>query len=155
MAQHRLLFVCLGNICRSPIAQGVFAHVAAQAGVYDRVDLDSAAIGDWHIGNPPDERAIAMALKRGIDLSDQRARQVRSEDFEMFDMILAMDRSNLNELLDLAPQHRADRVQLFLGPEHDPIEREVPDPYFGDDKGFEEVINLVEAGSRELLARLT
>jgi len=86
MVQHRLLFVCLGNICRSPIAQGVFAHVAAQAGVSDQFDLDSAGIGAWHIGNPPDARAIAMALKRGIDLSDQRARQVKSEDFEMFDM---------------------------------------------------------------------
>ena len=155
MVQHRLLFVCLGNICRSPIAQGVFAHVAAQAGVSDRFDLDSAGIGAWHIGNPPDARAMAAALERGIDLSDQTARQVRSEDFEAFDMILAMDQANLAELLDLAPQNRAGRVQLFLGPEYDPIEREVPDPYYGGDEGFEEVLDLVEAGSRQLIARLT
>jgi protein-tyrosine phosphatase len=154
MVQHRLLFVCLGNICRSPIAQGVFAHVAAQAGVSDQFELDSAGTGAWHVGNPPDARAQASALMRGIDLSDQRARQVRSKDFETFDMILAMDQSNHTELLDLAPQSRAGKVQLFLGPGYDPIEREVPDPYYGGNQGFEEVLDLVEAGSRELLARL-
>ena len=98
---------------------------------------------------------MAAALTRGIDLSDQRARQVRSEDSEAFDIVLAMDQSNLAELLDLAPQNRAGRVQLFLGPGYDPIEREVPDPYYGGNQGFEEVLDLVEAGSRELLARLT
>ena len=153
MSPHRLLFVCLGNICRSPIAQGVFAHVAAQAGKGDLFDLDSAGTGSWHIGNPPDARATAAALRRGIDLSDQRARQVGKQDFEAFDMVLAMDRTNLAELLDLVPQNCADKVQLFLGAAYDPIQREVPDPYFGGEEGFEEVLNLVEAGSRELLAR--
>ncbi|MHA1164292.1 MAG: low molecular weight protein-tyrosine-phosphatase [Alphaproteobacteria bacterium] len=154
MSRHRLLFICLGNICRSPIAQGVFAHVAAQAGKSELFDLDSAGTGAWHIGNPPDPRARAAAFKRGIDLSDQRARQVGMRDFEDFDVILAMDRTNLADLLDLAPQNRESKIQLFLGAEHDPIQREVPDPYFGGEEGFEEVLDLVEAGSRELLARL-
>jgi protein-tyrosine phosphatase len=155
MSLHRLLFVCLGNICRSPIAQGVFAHVAAQAGKGDLFNLDSAGTSAWHIGNPPDARATAAALRRGIDLSDQRARQVGKQDFEAFDMVLAMDQSNHAELLDLAPQNHADKVQLFLGAAYDSIQREVPDPYYGEEEGFEEVLNLVEAGSRELLARFS
>ena len=155
MSRHRLLFVCLGNICRSPMAQGVFAHVAASEGVSDRFELDSAGTGAWHTGNPPDARAQASALIRGIDLSDQRARQVGAEDFEAFNIILAMDRENLTALRDLAPQNHAEKVQLFLGAGYDPIEREVPDPYYGGDEGFEEVLDLIEAGSRELLARLS
>lgn len=151
MAQHRLLFVCLGNICRSPIAQGVFAHVAEQAGMGDRFFLDSAGTGAWHEGHPPDPRAIAAALARGIDLSGQRGRQVALGDFAAFDMILAMDRSNHAALLDLAPEVSADKVRLFLGDEYEPIKREVPDPYYGGDEGFEQVLDLVEAGSRALL----
>ncbi len=154
MAKHRLLFVCLGNICRSSIAQGVFANEAAQAGMRDVFDLDSAGMGAWHIGDPPDPRACAAALKRGIDISGQRARQVNMRDFEAFDLILAMDLSNQAELLDLAPRRDADKVQLFLGIEHDSIQREVPDPYYGGSQGFEEVLDLVETGSRALLARL-
>ena len=155
MARHRLLFVCLGNICRSPMAQGVFAHVVAQAGVSDLFALDSAGTGAWHEGQPPDERARAAALKRGIDLSGQKARQVAMQDFEDFDMILAMDRTNLADLQNLAPQTHADKAGLFLGAGYDSIKREVPDPYYGGGEGFEEVLNLIEAGSRALLARLT
>lgn len=155
MVQHRLLFVCLGNICRSPIAQGVFAHVAEAAGMEDRFSLDSAGTGAWHEGHPPDARAQAAALARGIDLSGQRGRQVAVRDFRAFDMILAMDRTNLAALLDLAPPGHASKVRLFLGDAYDPIQREVPDPYYGGDEGFEEVLDLVEAGARALLAQLT
>jgi len=154
MSLHRLLFVCLGNICRSPIAQGVFAQVAAKAGKNALFELDSAGTGGWHVGNPPDIRAQAAALKRGIDLSDQRARQVENQDFETFDMILAMDRHNHAVLLDMAPQNCTDKVQLFLGPGYEPIQCDVPDPYFGGEEGFDEILNLIEAGSRALLTRL-
>lgn len=154
MKQHRLLFVCLGNICRSPIAEGVFAHLAAQAGKGDLFTVDSAGTGAWHIGDPPDPRAVAAAARRGIDLSGQRARQLRAEDFDAFDLLLAMDRDNLSELLASAPAAYSGRVRLFLDGAPEPGVREVPDPYYGGRDGFEEVLDLAEAGARALLARL-
>ncbi|GBE43338.1 low molecular weight protein-tyrosine-phosphatase YfkJ [bacterium BMS3Bbin10] len=154
MAQHRLLFVCLGNICRSPIAQGVFGDVAARAGMADRFFLDSAGTGTWHIGNPPDPRAAAAAARRGIDISGQRARQVRAHDFSDFDLLLAMDRTNQSDLCALAPEPHTAGIRLFLADAPELGVAEVPDPYFGGNDGFEEVLDLVEAGSRALLARL-
>jgi len=155
MTRHRILFVCLGNICRSPMAEGVFSHIAAEAGHGDRFFVESAGTGAWHIGNPPDPRAVAAASQRGIDLSGQRAREVRSRDFEEFDLVLAMDSSNHESLLRLAPEEHSHKVALFLDhlPEHE--SRDVPDPYYGGDDGFDAVLDLIEAGSRVLLARLT
>ncbi len=155
MSTHRILFVCLGNICRSPMAEGVFSHVAAEAGHAETFIVESAGTGAWHIGNPPDPRAVAAARARGIDLSAQRARQVHVKDFEAFDLVLAMDGSNHADLLQMAPEGHAHKVRLFL--DHLPQSggREVPDPYYGGDDGFEVVLDLIEAGSRTLLARLT
>ena len=155
MATHRILFVCLGNICRSPMAEGVFSHVAAQAGHGEKFIIESAGTGAWHIGNPPDPRAVAAAGRRDIDLSHQRARQVHSDDFEAFDLVIAMDSSNHANLLRMAPEAHAHKIQLFLDHLPDASGREVPDPYYGGDEGFEEVLDLIEAASRALLARLT
>ena len=155
MKRHRLLFVCLGNICRSPLAEGVFASVAAQSGKGDQFELDSAGTGAWHIGDPPDPRAIAAAAGRGIDVSGQRARQVCARDFSHFDVLLAMDRDNQSRLLSLAPGEHAGKIRLFLDDAPELGVREVPDPYYGGENGFDEVLDLVEAGSRALLARLS
>ena len=155
MKRHRLLFVCLGNICRSPIAEGVFAHLAAQAGKGDLFEVDSAGTGAWHIGDPPDPRAVAAAARRGIDLSAQRARQLRAGDFDAFDLLLAMDRDNRSELLIRAPAAHSGKVRLFLDGAPELGLREVPDPYYGGRYGFEEVLDLVEAGAHALLARLS
>ena len=155
MSQTRLLFVCLGNICRSPLAQGVFAHVAKQAGHGERFIVDSAGTGAWHIGNPPDPRAQTAAAARGIDVSAQRARRVRREDFSQFDLLLAMDAANRAALLALSPEKCTHKVRLFLDDLPKPGGREVPDPYYGGAEGFEQVLDLIEAGSRALLARLT
>jgi len=155
MANHKILFVCLGNICRSPVAEAVFAHLAEQAGHGDRFELDSAGTGSWHVGNPPDPRSVAAAAARGVDLSDLRARQVSQQDFKMFDLILAMDAANHATLLALAPQQYAEKIQFFLDDTPDSRQREVPDPYYGGEDGFEELLDLVEEGSRALLARLT
>lgn len=154
MKKIRLLFVCLGNICRSPLAQGVFDHVSAQAGQGDRFETDSAGTASWHVGKPPDPRGIAAAARRGIDISGQRARRLSREDFEEFDLILVMDRANHENALALAPAPHASKVQLFLDGVADAPLREVPDPYYGGDDGFEEVLDLIEAGSKALIQRL-
>ena len=155
MTRHRILFVCLGNICRSPMAEGVFSHIVSEAGHGDRFYIESAGTGPWHVGNAPDPRAVAAAAQRGIDLSGQRAREVRLQDFEEFDLILAMDSSNHENLLRLAPKEHSHKVRLFLDHLPDREAREVPDPYYGGGDGFEAVLDLIEDGSRELMARLT
>ncbi len=137
------------------MAEGVFAHVAAQAGLGSRFMLDSAGTAAWHTGNPTDPRGQAAAAARGIDLTGLRARQVRPRDFTEFDLILAMDGTNLSDLSALAPQESAHKVRLFLDDMRGEGPGEVPDPYYGGDEGFEEVLNLIEAGSKALLARLT
>lgn len=144
-----VLFVCLGNICRSPAAEGVFRDLAERAGL--AVTIDSAGTGAWHRGNPPDRRMMAAAKARGIDLSAQRARQVDTGDFYMFDHILAMDASNLADLHDLAPPDATAEVRMFLdyGAGGD-----VPDPYYGGDDGFEHVLDLVTEASNGLLRHL-
>ncbi|MDX1505642.1 MAG: low molecular weight protein-tyrosine-phosphatase [Spongiibacter sp.] len=148
----RVLLVCLGNICRSPAAHGVLVHQLAQAGLAGRVAVDSAGTGDWHVGRPPDPRMLSAAQQRGYDLSPLRARQVCAADFDEYDYILAMDNSNLVDLRALAGASRA-HIALFLS-FGDTALREVPDPYYGGDEGFVEVLELVEAGSRGLIARL-
>ncbi len=154
LPKHRLLFVCLGNICRSPMAEGVFAHVAAEAGRGSDFHLDSAGTGDWHIGKPPDERAQAAALARGIDLSRQRARRVRPRDFSDFDLILAMDRDNVRALEVMAPPEAQAGVRLFMEFAPETGVREVPDPYFGAEGGFDHALDLIEAAARGLLSHL-
>ncbi len=155
MATHRLLFVCLGNICRSPLAEGVFGHLAAEAGVADRFELDSAGTGSWHVGDPPDARARRAAAARGIDISGQRARQVGPADFDRFDLILAMDRSNAEVLWRLAGrlgEDHAAKVRLFMEFAPETGVGEVPDPYYGGAAGFERVIDLIGEAAHGLLA---
>lgn len=149
----RILFVCLGNICRSPTAEAVMRARAEAAGQADSLTLDSAGTGDWHVGKPPDRRARDAAAKRGYDLSSLRARQVNRDDFHTFDFILAMDGSNLADLQALAPAGSRARVQLFLDFSHGP-EQDVPDPYYGGEDGFDAVLDLVESACDGLIATL-
>ena len=153
----RLLFVCLGNICRSPTAEGVMRHLVGEAGLEDRIEVDSAGLGDWHVGSLPDPRARAAANLRGLTL-DSTARTVADEDFDRFDLLLASDRANERELLARAPDDAA-RAKVRLLRSFDPVavehgELEVPDPYFGADGGFDEVLLVVEAACRGLLAEV-
>ena len=141
--RRSILFVCTGNICRSPTAEGVFKRLCKEKGIELRVE--SAGIGDWHVGDPPDERAQRHARTRGYDLSAQRARQVTARDFEEFDMILAMDRGHLQALRRMAPAHHHAKIRLFVA------DRDVPDPYYGGAAGFERVLDLVEERCRALL----
>jgi protein-tyrosine phosphatase len=155
VAKQSILFVCLGNICRSPTAEGVFRARAAHAGLADRLEIDSAGTGDWHVGQPPDRRAIAAAATRGYDLASLRARQVAVEDFHRFDWILAMDRANLRELAALRPRAFTGHLGLFLDVAPDLDVREVPDPYYGGADGFERVLDLIETASDALIERVS
>lgn len=150
----KVLFVCLGNICRSPTAHGVFQHEVREAGLKDRIEIDSAGTGDWHIGCAPDRRALASARERGYDLSELVARQVSPEDFESFHYVLAMDRQNLSDLQAMKPDDYQGHLGLFLDFARDHDLSEVPDPYYGGDRGFEEVLDMVEDASRGLLAHI-
>jgi protein-tyrosine phosphatase len=154
MAKHRLLFVCLGNICRSPMAEGVFRRVAEDEGVLHLFEIDSAGMGRWHIGQAPDQRAQVAARARGIDISNQSARQVRRSDFADFDLLLAMDGSNLADLSDLAPKDARHKVRRFLDYAPHIGTRDVPDPFFGGRDGFDHALDLIEEASRGLLADL-
>jgi low molecular weight protein-tyrosine phosphatase len=150
----RVLFVCLGNICRSPTAEGVLRHLAAQAGPRLKIEIDSAGTADYHIGAPPDHRSRRAASRRGIDISGLRARQVTEDDFVRFDLILAMDRENLRELEAMKPANSRASLKLFLEYAPDLNLRDVPDPYYRDAGAFEEVLDLTTAASRGLLASL-
>jgi protein-tyrosine phosphatase len=152
--QDSVLFVCLGNICRSPTAEAVFRERAARAGLRNAVLVGSAGIGDWHVGEPPDRRAIAHAAKRGYDLRELRARQVCGQDFERFRWILAMDRRNLRELTALRPLGHEGHVGLFLDLAPELGVHEVPDPYYGGADGFERVLDLIEAACDSLLEKI-
>lgn len=149
----KVLFVCLGNICRSPTAEGVFRHKLRAAGLEDCVQVDSAGTGDWHIGKAPDSRTRQAALRRGYDLSMQRARQVEAADFQRFDLILAMDKSNLRNLEALRPGDARADLDLYLR-RFDLALDEVPDPYYGGEDGFEQVLDLIEQASDALLVEI-
>ncbi|MBS7661216.1 low molecular weight phosphotyrosine protein phosphatase [Pseudomonas lalucatii] len=149
----RVLFVCLGNICRSPTAEGVFRHKVREAGLQARIEVDSAGTGDWHVGKAPDARTRQAALRRGYDLSALRARQVCVDDFARFDLILAMDVNNLRHLERLRPAGGGAELDLLLrrcrlAPD------EVPDPYYGGEAGFEQVLDLIEQAGDALLLEL-
>jgi len=148
----RVLFVCMGNICRSPTAQGVFETLVEREGLSDVVVIDSAGTHAFHVGEPPDERAREAASRRGIDLSRQRARRVAAEDFGAWDYILAMDEDNLALLHGQCPSEHRETIRLFLEFAPDAGEREVPDPYYGGATGFERVLDLVESASEGLIA---
>jgi protein-tyrosine phosphatase len=150
----RILFVCMGNICRSPTAEGVMRRLIGDAGL-EGIEVESAGTGGWHAGEPPDERATAAAARRGVTL-EGAARQVKPADFRRFDLLIALDRANLRELLALAPdEEAAEKVRLLR--EFEPAasgDLDVPDPYYGGDRGFETVLDMVEAACRELLDEL-
>jgi protein-tyrosine phosphatase len=145
----RVLFVCMGNICRSPIAQGVFEDLLRREGLERVVFVDSAGTGSWHIGSPPDERAQRSASRRGLDLSSQRARRISVDDCVNFDYILTMDEDNYRTVAHLCRGRAA--VRPFLDFAAASPEREVPDPYYGGPEGFERVLDLVEDASEGLL----
>lgn len=150
-----VLFVCTGNICRSPTAHGLFRQKVRAAGLADRVAIDSAGTHDYHVGDPPDGRSIRHAAARGIDLSDLRARKVGGADFMKFDLILAMDRGHLAHLARIGPPGTADRLHLFLDFADGPARGlDVPDPYYGRADHFDEVLDLVERGAEGLLAEV-
>jgi len=150
-AKVKVLFVCMGNICRSPTAEGVFRQLVQQQALHDLVLIDSAGTHAYHVGNPPDPRAQRTALGRGIDLSLLRARQVCHEDFVHFDYILAMDRDNLADLLGICPPEHQAKLSLLL-PHAPHLElQEVPDPYYGGPAGFERVLDMIETASQGLL----
>jgi protein-tyrosine phosphatase len=149
----RVLFVCMGNICRSPTAEAVVRHFAQRVAGFD-LEVDSAGTHGYHAGDPPDERSIAAARRRGFDLGMLRARVVEAADFERFDLVLAMDVAVLERLRELAPRGHADRLRLFLEFAPGLGRRDVPDPYYGGAAGFEEVLDLVEEGARGLRAAL-
>jgi len=146
-----VLFVCMGNICRSPTAAGVFRKLVADAGLEEFVQIDSAGTHAYHTGEPPDQRAAAAAARRGFDLSGQSARRVTAEDFERFDYVLAMDRDNQEILMAAALEDHHGRIRLFLEFGRDPSRQEVPDPYYGGAVGFERVLDLVEDAAEGLL----
>src|SRR5271154_2321265 len=149
-----ILFVCLGNICRSPTGEGVLRYLAAREAPQLALEIDSAGTADYHIGAPPDPRSQRAALRRGIDISGLRARQVTEHDFMGFDLILAMDRANLRELESLKPIGANAQLKLFMDYAPGSGVLEVPDPYYGDAAGFEVVLDLFAAASRGLLASL-
>ena len=158
MSQVRVLFVCLGNICRSPTAEGIFRQLVNDQGLDCAVAIDSAGTGDWHVGKAPDRRACRAAVEHGYAIQDLRARQVSANDFDRFDYILAMDRQNLAELEAMRPPGFGGHLGLLLdfssecSPEGD--HREVPDPYFGGDEGFQLVVALISNACHGLLAHM-
>lgn len=149
-----LLFVCMGNICRSPLAEGAFRHVAGAAGLADQFEIDSAGTIGYHAGNPPDERSIAAAKKLNIDISEQRSRRVTAEDFETFDLILVMDRDNERDLLARCPEELQEKIQLFLPFIPGSPLKEMPDPYYGRDEDFDKCLSIALKASEGLLDAL-
>lgn len=149
-----VLFVCMGNICRSPTAEGFFRKVVTEAGLSDRIHIESAGTHAFHAGAPPDHRAQAAAARRGVVLTNIRARRITDADFETFDYIFAMDKDNLGELLERAPEAHRAKVMLLLDFAGTGRTAEVPDPYYGGASGFELVLDLVEQASQRLLQQI-
>jgi protein-tyrosine phosphatase len=154
MKQASVLFVCMGNICRSPTAEGVFRAHVKRAGLEKEVRVDSAGTHGYHVGTPPDPRAQKAAKQRGYDLSGLRARRVAAADFLRFDFIVAMDRDNLAVLQNACPEAQRHRLSLMLDYAHNVAETEVPDPYYGGPDGFERVLDLIEDAATGLIAAL-
>ncbi len=153
MQPVKVLFVCMGNICRSPTAHGVFEALVAAHGLESRIQVDSAGTHGYHVGTPPDPRAQATARARGVDLSGQRARRFESRDFLDFDYVIGMDRGNLADMLAIRPDEARAQAALMLDFADACDEREVPDPYFGD-AGFERVYDLIDQSAQGLLRRI-
>jgi protein-tyrosine phosphatase len=153
MDRHRILFVCLGNVCRSPLGEGVLRTMAEERGIASRVSVDSAGTGGWHSGDAPDARSVDVGRKYGVDISSLKARKISPRDFHDFDMIFAMDRSNLRELVRIAPHDSHADLHLFM----DFVsgqQRDVPDPYYGDERDFEHVYRMLKHGCEFLLDHL-
>lgn len=148
----RVLFVCMGNICRSPVAQGVFEELVRKEGLEGEISADSAGTGAWIVADAPDERATESALRRGLDISGQKARRLSPDDFDRFDYILTMDEENFRKVSSMASGES--EVRPFLDYAKDSPESEVPDPYFGGGRGFERVLDLVEEASEGLLEEI-
>ena len=155
IAKVKVLFVCMGNICRSPTAHGVFRHLVRQAGLEDLIEIDSAGTHGYHVGSPPDERALDTARGRGVDIGDLRARRAEPEDFLYYDYILAMDQENYRSLARICPRGMKGKLMLFMDFAPELRRREVPDPYYGGQQGFDQVFDLVEAAARGLLAEIS
>ncbi len=151
MTKIRVLFCCMGNICRSPTAQGVFTKLVIEEGLSHLIEIDSAGTHAYHVGEPPDPRARETAQRRGIDLSRQRARRALAEDFEQFDYVLAMDEDNHRALSALCPPGLEERLKLFMNYAPHLEILEVPDPYYGGTNGFEAVFDMVDEAARGLL----
>lgn len=154
MKSVAICFVCLGNICRSPTAEGVMRHQVAAAGLDGAIEIDSAGTGDWHVGEAPDARAQQAARARGYDLSPLRARQIGDADFERFDLVLAMDGANLAALRKRCPPQYRGKVRLLMEFAGDGSAGDIADPYFGGARGFEQVLDQCEAACRGLLDSL-
>jgi protein-tyrosine phosphatase len=152
MKKVAVVFVCMGNICRSPTAEAVFRQYVERAGLAGQIVIDSAGTHDYHIGEPPDSRTQRAAQQRGFDMTRLRGRQVEAADFSRFDYVLAMDAANLAILL--APKESATQARLFLDYAHHHVEREVPDPYYGGEDGFERVLDMVEDAAAGLLQHI-
>ncbi len=147
----KVLFVCMGNICRSPTAHGVFESLVERAGLSQQIQVDSAGTHAYHVGNPPDPRSQQTALSRGFDLSGQRARKAAREDFLQFDYVLAMDRDNYQHLRALCPPGMEEKLSLFMDFAPELGLDEVPDPYYGGSRGFDKVFDMVELAAQGLL----
>jgi protein-tyrosine phosphatase len=150
MDHRKILFVCLGNICRSPLGEGILRHQAEARGLANLVTTDSAGTGGWHQGEAPDSRSIAVGRRHGVDISRLRARKLKTSDFNDFDMIFAIDRSNLRDIVGAAPHDSSADIHLFM----DFVsgqQRDVPDPYYGDERDFQQVYDMLEEGCARLL----
>lgn len=147
----KILFVCTGNICRSPTAHGVFRDLVRREGLADKIQVESAGTHAYHVGEPPDRRSVQAAMLRGVDLSDLRARQIIKSDYDNFDLLLAMDRGHFGLMLGKCPPARQDALALFLSFAPQLNLLDVPDPYYGAGDGFERVLDMIEAGSAGLL----
>lgn len=152
----RVLFVCMGNICRSPTAQGVFERWVERTGLQRHIEIDSAGTHAYHVGEAPDRRSQAAAKNRGFDLSQQRARRINAQDFQYYDYVLAMDTDNYAELLNVCPAAQQNKIALFLdyADKNQTNEKNVPDPYYGGNQGFENVLDLVELAAQGLLSHI-